>query len=122
MPGRAVAVVLPAEESIRYGAEIQQTGFHPLDGGLHLRKEGWPDIVSGLLAVPLRRPLRSRGREPRCRAGSLHLPRDALADAGTITVTSIWTWLRNPTRATFQTRPRPSVSERHVTTRSGSVV
>ena len=44
MPGRAVAVVLPAEESFCYGAEIQQTDpsrrrIPPVEGGMARRRE-----------------------------------------------------------------------------------
>ena len=55
-----VAAVDPAEapllvaaawlHDIGYATELQQTGFHPLDGGLHLQRVGWPDLVSGLVA------------------------------------------------------------------------
>jgi anti-anti-sigma regulatory factor len=35
---------------IGYAGQLRDTGFHPLDGGLHLRALGWPDRVACLVA------------------------------------------------------------------------
>ena len=35
---------------IGYHRRLQRTGFHPLDGALHLRAEGWPEPVCSLVA------------------------------------------------------------------------
>jgi hypothetical protein len=35
---------------IGYAEQLRDTGFHPLDGGLHLRALGWPDRVACLVA------------------------------------------------------------------------
>jgi hypothetical protein len=35
---------------IGYCETLRRTGFHPLDGGLHLRAGGWPDRIAGLVA------------------------------------------------------------------------
>lgn len=35
---------------IGYAEVVHETGFHPLDGGLHLRRHGWPDRIAGLVA------------------------------------------------------------------------
>jgi hypothetical protein len=40
---------------IGYAPALQQTNFHPLDGALFLRREGWPKAVCDLVA-----PMRSR--------------------------------------------------------------
>lgn len=35
---------------IGYAAPIAHTGFHPLDGAVHLTVEGWPARIAGLVA------------------------------------------------------------------------
>jgi hypothetical protein len=35
---------------IGYAVDLQQTGFHPLDGARHLEQAGWPTRVCGLVA------------------------------------------------------------------------
>jgi hypothetical protein len=35
---------------IGYGPALHLTGFHPLDGALHLQRRGWPDRVCALVA------------------------------------------------------------------------
>lgn len=35
---------------IGYTDTLRVTGFHPVDGGLHLRRTGWPPLVCGLVA------------------------------------------------------------------------
>jgi putative nucleotidyltransferase with HDIG domain len=35
---------------IGYADLIRDTGFHPLDGGRYLRREGWPDRLGALVA------------------------------------------------------------------------
>ena len=47
---REVLVVSAWLHDIGYASSIRQTGFHPLDGGLYLRRHGWPDRVSALVA------------------------------------------------------------------------
>jgi len=61
--GRAaeLAVTVPAADrpvliaaawlhDIGYAPAIQDTGFHPLDGGLYLRSAGWDDRLAALVA------------------------------------------------------------------------
>ena len=56
-----LAVTVPADDrsmliaaawlhDIGYAPGIQETGFHPLDGGLYLRRAGWDDRLAALLA------------------------------------------------------------------------
>lgn len=35
---------------IGYGFRLRDSGFHPLDGALYLRREGWPEPVCALVA------------------------------------------------------------------------
>jgi putative nucleotidyltransferase with HDIG domain len=35
---------------IGYAAPIAHTGFHPVDGAVHLTVEGWPERIAGLVA------------------------------------------------------------------------
>jgi predicted hydrolase (HD superfamily) len=35
---------------IGYAPALRQTGFHPLDGAMYLRQEGWPEPVCALVA------------------------------------------------------------------------
>lgn len=35
---------------VGYAKPIAHTGFHPLDGAVHLTVEGWPDRIAGLVA------------------------------------------------------------------------
>jgi predicted hydrolase (HD superfamily) len=35
---------------IGYAPDLVDTGFHPLDGARYLRREGWPDTISNLVA------------------------------------------------------------------------
>jgi hypothetical protein len=61
--GRAaeLAVTVPAADrpvliaaawlhDIGYAPGLQETGFHPLDGGLYLRREDWDDRLAALVA------------------------------------------------------------------------
>lgn len=53
LPGEADARALVAAawlHDIGYAERVRDTGFHPLDGGLHLRALGWPDRVACLVA------------------------------------------------------------------------
>jgi len=53
LPGAADGVALVAAawlHDIGYAEQVLDTGFHPLDGGLHLRALGWPDRVACLVA------------------------------------------------------------------------
>ncbi len=56
-----LAVTVPREQvptlvasawlhDVGYCDELHQTGFHPLDGALRLREDGWPARVCGLVA------------------------------------------------------------------------
>jgi anti-anti-sigma regulatory factor len=59
---RAAEVALPSDadagalvaaawlHDIGYADVVRETGFHPLDGGLHLRALGWPDRIACLVA------------------------------------------------------------------------
>jgi len=35
---------------IGYAAELQRSGFHPLDGAYYLQEHGWPEPLAGLVA------------------------------------------------------------------------
>lgn len=58
--GRAAALLSSAERhtvvaaawlhDIGYASAVVRTGFHPLDGALHLADDGWPDEVVRLVA------------------------------------------------------------------------
>jgi len=53
LPGEADSQALVAAawlHDIGYAEQVRDTGFHPLDGGLHLRAHGWPDRVACLVA------------------------------------------------------------------------
>ncbi len=46
---RAVLIAAAWLHDIGYAPAIQQTGFHPLDGALYLRAEGWDERVTALV-------------------------------------------------------------------------
>lgn len=55
----AVTVPLPAADTlvaaawlhdIGYGSQLRDSGFHPLDGAVYLRQQGWPAPVCDLVA------------------------------------------------------------------------
>jgi hypothetical protein len=52
VPGADVGILIAAAwlHDIGYAEALRDTGFHPLDGGLHLRRLGWPDRIVGLVA------------------------------------------------------------------------
>lgn len=53
LPSEADAGALVAAawlHDIGYAERVHDTGFHPLDGGLHLRALGWPERVACLVA------------------------------------------------------------------------
>jgi len=59
---RPVLITAAWLHDIGYSPDIQQTGFHPLDGALYLRDHGWDDRITALVAhhsgarfVPARR-------------------------------------------------------------------
>ena len=47
---RVVLIATAWLHDIGYSPLIQDTGFHPLDGGLHLRAEGWDERIAALVA------------------------------------------------------------------------
>ena len=47
---RPVLIAAAWLHDIGYAPAIQDTGFHPLDGGLYLRREGWDDRLAALVA------------------------------------------------------------------------
>jgi hypothetical protein len=52
-PGAAEGEALMAAawlHDIGYAEGLRDSGFHPLDGGLHLRRLGWPDRIAALVA------------------------------------------------------------------------
>jgi len=49
-PDAAALVAAAWLHDIGYAEKLRDTGFHPLDGGLHLRALGWPDRVACLVA------------------------------------------------------------------------
>jgi hypothetical protein len=50
-PGVAASIVAAAWlHDIGYAPALVRTGFHPLDGALHLAAQGWPDDVVRLVA------------------------------------------------------------------------
>ena len=52
VPAEAASVLVAAAwlHDIGYIDTLRVTGFHPVDGGLHLRRTGWPPVVAGLVA------------------------------------------------------------------------
>jgi hypothetical protein len=46
---RSVLIAAAWLHDIGYAPAIQETGFHPLDGGLYLRSEGWDDRLAALV-------------------------------------------------------------------------
>ena len=56
----AVTVPLPAADTliasawlhdIGYGSQLRDSGFHPLDGAVYLRREGWPEPSATLSRI-----------------------------------------------------------------------
>ncbi|HZM66303.1 MAG TPA: HD domain-containing protein [Nakamurella sp.] len=47
---RSVLIAASWLHDIGYAPALQNTGFHPLDGGLYLRAEGWDDRLAALVA------------------------------------------------------------------------
>ena len=47
---RSVLISAAWLHDIGYAPAIRDTGFHPLDGGLHLRAHGWGDRLAALVA------------------------------------------------------------------------
>ncbi len=47
---RAVLIAAAWLHDIGYSPDIRDTGFHPLDGGLYLRAEGWDERIAALVA------------------------------------------------------------------------
>ncbi|MDH6245460.1 HD domain-containing protein [Mycobacterium sp. OTB74] len=52
VPPSAVDILVAAAwlHDIGYGSRLRLTGFHPLDGALYLRGDGWPEEVCTLVA------------------------------------------------------------------------
>ena len=69
---------------IGYASRLRDSGFHPLDGAVYLRREGWPDAVSDLVAhhSGSRFVARIRGLDDRLR--EFEFVEDALSDALTV--------------------------------------
>jgi len=49
-PDRVVLIAAAWLHDIGYSPPIRDTGFHPLDGGLYLRAEGWDERIAALVA------------------------------------------------------------------------
>ena len=66
---------------IGYGFRLRDSGFHPLDGAVYLRREGWPAPVCDLVAhhSGSRFVARIRGLEDRL--SEFNFVEDALSDA-----------------------------------------
>jgi len=47
---RSLLVAASWLHDIGYASAVQNTGCHPLDGGLYLRAKGWPDRLAALVA------------------------------------------------------------------------
>jgi hypothetical protein len=69
---------------IGYGSQLRDSGFHPLDGAVYLRREGWPARVCDLVAhhSGSRFVARIRGLDDRLR--EFEFVEDALSDALTV--------------------------------------
>src|SRR5262245_45888415 len=52
VPADTVATLVASAwlHDIGYAPALRQTGFHPLDGAMYLRQEGWPEPVCALVA------------------------------------------------------------------------
>ena len=66
---------------IGYGSQLRDSGFHPLDGAVYLRQQGWPAPVCDLVAhhSGSRFVARIRGLDDRLR--EFEFVEDALSDA-----------------------------------------
>jgi putative nucleotidyltransferase with HDIG domain len=69
---------------IGYAPQLQDSGFHPLDGAVYLRREGWPAPVCDLVAhhSGSRFVARTRGLDDRLR--EFEFVEDALSDTLTV--------------------------------------
>lgn len=47
---RSVLIAAAWLHDIGYASAVQDTGFHPLDGGLYLLEDGWDDRLAALVA------------------------------------------------------------------------
>jgi predicted hydrolase (HD superfamily) len=50
LPAAATLVASAWLHDIGYGSQLRDSGFHPLDGAVYLRREGWPAPVCDLVA------------------------------------------------------------------------
>ena len=84
-----IARAVPKKWSLRtcdigYGFRLRDSGFHPRDGAVYLRREGWPAPVCDLVAhhSGSRFVARIRGLEDRL--SEFNFVEDALSDALTV--------------------------------------
>jgi hypothetical protein len=66
---------------IGYAEELRDSGFHPLDGGLYLRRLGWPDRITALVAHHSEARLVAEARGLADRLGEFAREHSAVADA-----------------------------------------
>ena len=69
---------------IGYASRLRDSGFHPLDGAVYLRREGWPDAVSDLVAHHSGSRFVARIRGLDDRLSEFNFVEDALSDALTV--------------------------------------
>jgi predicted hydrolase (HD superfamily) len=89
----AATVPLPAADTlvasawlhdIGYGSPLRDSGFHPLDGAVYLRREGWPAPVCDLVAHHSGSRFVARIRGLDDRLSEFDFVEDALSDALTV--------------------------------------
>lgn len=69
---------------IGYSVRLRDTGFHPLDGALYLRREGWPEPVCTLVAHHSGSRFVARVLGLDDRLGAFKFVEDPLSDALTV--------------------------------------
>ena len=122
----AATVPLPAADTlvasawlhdIGYGSPLRDSGFHPLDGAVYLRREGWPAPVCDLVAHHSGSRFVARIRALDDRLSEFNFVEDALSDALTVadntagpdgTVMTVRNGYRTSSSDTDPTRRTPS--------------
>jgi predicted hydrolase (HD superfamily) len=86
VPSAAVDILVASGwlHDIGYGSQLQDSGFHPLDGAVYLRLEGWPGSVCDLVAHHWGSRFVARIRGLDARLGEFTFVEDALSDALTV--------------------------------------
>ena len=83
VPTSAVDMLVAAAwlHDIGYAPILRDTDFHPLDGAVYLRREGWPDLVCNLVAHHSGSRFLARVRGLEDRLNEFTFAEDAVSDA-----------------------------------------